>query len=183
MKTYVKGPSKKNIDKNKSLLEDFRDTFDNISDTLSEDAKEEKKAKIVKKEMDKDRKSFTKYLPLYEMITQTGEYGPDGNKSVNIPKRNKKVMGGILQNDNERLGYEHGGPHTDTRTEDERQMDYLESAYERAIETGQKEDAQNVADQIDKLQTKMIEEKEEKNNKVRTEQPQNEDIKMLKAVT
>ena len=67
----------------------------------------------------------------------------------------------------ERMGYEHGGPHTDTRTEDERQMDYLESAYERAIETGQKEDAQNVADQIDKLQTKMIEEAAEESDKLR----------------
>jgi hypothetical protein len=67
----------------------------------------------------------------------------------------------------ERMGYEHGGPHTDTRTEDERQMDYLESAYERAIETGQKEDAQNVADQIDKLQTKIIEEKAKESDKLR----------------
>jgi hypothetical protein len=67
----------------------------------------------------------------------------------------------------ERMGYEHGGPHTDTRTEDERQMDYLESAYERAIETGQKEDAQNVADQIDRLQTKMIEEKAEIDDRMR----------------
>ena len=105
MKTYVKGPTQ-DIDKTKSLLEDFRDTFDNISDTLSEDAKEEKKARIVKKEMGKDRKSFTKYLPLYEMITQTGEYGPDGNKSVNIPKRNKKIMGGLLED--ERVGYADG---------------------------------------------------------------------------
>jgi hypothetical protein len=67
----------------------------------------------------------------------------------------------------ERMGYEHGGPHTDTRTEDEKQMDYLESAYERAIETGQKEDAQNVADQIDRLQTKMIEEKAEVDDRMR----------------
>jgi hypothetical protein len=101
-----------------------------------------------------------------------------------------KNMGGLLQDDNEkygmkeggpgiealrkeapevveRMGYEHGGFHTDTRTEDERQMDYLESAYERAIETGQKEDAQNVADQIDRLQTKMIEEKAEIDDRMR----------------
>ena len=107
-----------------------------------------------------------------------------------LDNRKGKNMGGILQNDNERygmrnggpgiealrqeapevverMGYEHGGPHTDTRTEDERQMDYLESAYERAIETGQKEDAQNVADQIDKLQTKMIEEKAKESDKLR----------------
>ena len=76
-----------------------------------------------------------------------------------------KNMGGILED--ERLKYEHGGPHADTRTEDEKQMDYLESAYERAIETGQKEDAQNVADQIDKLQTKMIEEAAEESDKLR----------------
>jgi len=66
-----------------------------------------------------------------------------------------------------RMGYEHGGPHSDTRTEDERQMDYLEAAYERAIETGQKEDAQNVADQIDRLQTKIIEEKAEVDDRMR----------------
>jgi hypothetical protein len=80
-------------------------------------------------------------------------------------KRGTFEMGGLLED--ERLKYEHGGPHTDTRTEDEKQMDYLESAYERAIETGQKEDAQNVADQIDKLQTKMIKEAAEESDKLR----------------
>ena len=82
-----------------------------------------------------------------------------------LDNRKGKNMGGILQD--ERLKYEHGGPHADTRTEDEKQMDYLESAYERAIETGQKEDAQNVVDQIDKLQTKMIEEAAEESDKLR----------------
>ena len=110
-----------NTIKTKSLLEDFRDTFDNISDTLSEDAKKQKKARIVKKEMDKDKKSFTKYLPLYEMITQTGEYGPDGDKSVNIPKRNKKIMGGLLED--ERVGYAEGTP--EKAEEDEYPLEHV----------------------------------------------------------
>ena len=57
-----------------SLIEDFQDTFDNMPETLSEDAKKDMEARAVKKEMNKDKKSFTKYLPLFEMITQTGEY-------------------------------------------------------------------------------------------------------------
>jgi hypothetical protein len=111
-------------------------------------------------------------------------------KNPLLSRRQVQNTGGLLQDDNnrygtkeggpgiealrkeapevvKRMGYEHGGPHSDTRTEDERQMDYLEAAYERAIETGQKEDAQNVADQIDRLQTKMIEEKAEVDDRMR----------------
>ena len=54
MKTYVKGPSK-NINKTKSLLEDFRDTFDDMPETLSKDAKKDMEARAVKKEMNKDK--------------------------------------------------------------------------------------------------------------------------------
>ena len=43
-----------------SLIEDFQDTFDNMPETLSEDAKKDMEARAVKKEMNKDKKSFTK---------------------------------------------------------------------------------------------------------------------------
>ena len=43
-----------------SLIEDFQDTFDNMPETLSEDAKKDMEARAVKKEMKKDKKSFTK---------------------------------------------------------------------------------------------------------------------------
>jgi hypothetical protein len=91
-----------------SLIEDFQDTFDNMPETLSEDAKKDMKARAVKKEMNKDKKSFTKYLPLFEMITQTGEYAEGGDKSIEIPKRKPKKMGGLLEDDNSRIGYAAG---------------------------------------------------------------------------
>jgi len=91
-----------------SLIEDFQDTFDNMPKTLSEYAKKDMEARAVKKEMNKDKKSFTKYLPLYEMITQTGEYSESGGKSIAIPKRKPKKMGGLLEDDNERIGYASG---------------------------------------------------------------------------
>jgi hypothetical protein len=91
-----------------SLIADFQDTFDNMPETLSEDAKKDMEARAVKKEMNKDKNSFTKYLPLYEMITQTGEYSESGGKSIAIPKRKPKKMGGLLEDDNERIGYASG---------------------------------------------------------------------------
>ena len=94
-----------------SLLEDFRDTFDNMPETLSEDAKKDMEARAIKKEMNKDKKSFTKYLPLFEMITQTGEYGEDGDKSIDIPKRTPKSIGGASMLDDDRQKYaEPDGP-------------------------------------------------------------------------
>jgi len=93
-----------------SLIKDFKDTFDNMPETLSEDAKKDMEARAVKKEMNKDKNSFTKYLPLYEMITQTGEYSESGSKSIAIPKRKPKKIGGLLEDDNERYGMKEGGP-------------------------------------------------------------------------
>ena len=106
----MKGPSK-NINKTKSLLEDFRDTFDDMPETLSKDAKKDMEARAVKKEMNKDKESFTKYLPLYEMITQTGEYAEDGDKSIDIPKRTSKSIGGASMLNDDRQKYaEPDGP-------------------------------------------------------------------------
>ena len=106
----MKGPSK-NINKTKSLLEDFRDTFDDMPETLSKDAKKDMEARAVKKEMNKDKESFTKYLPLYEMITQTGEYAEGESKAIDIPKRTPKSMGGasMLEDDRQRYA-EPDGP-------------------------------------------------------------------------
>jgi len=91
-----------------SLIKDFKDTFDNMPETLSEDAKKDMEARAVKKEMNKDKNSFTKYLPLYEMITQTGEYSESGSKSIAIPKRKPKKIGGLLEDDEKRIGYADG---------------------------------------------------------------------------
>ena len=86
------------------LLEDFRDTFDNMPETLSKDAKKDMEAKVVKDKMNEDKKSFTKYLPLFEMITQTGEYAEGESKAIDIPKRTPKSMGGasMLEDDRQR---------------------------------------------------------------------------------
>jgi hypothetical protein len=87
-----------------SLLEDFRNTFDDMPETLSKDAKKDMEAKVVKDKMNEDKESFTKYLPLYEMITQTGEYAEGESKAIDIPKRTPKSMGGasMLEDDRQR---------------------------------------------------------------------------------
>ena len=94
-----------------SLLEDFRNTFDDMPETLSKDAKKDMEAKVVKDKMNEDKESFTKYLPLYEMITQTGEYAEGESKAIDIPKRTPKSMGGasMLEDDRQRYA-EPDGP-------------------------------------------------------------------------
>ena len=94
-----------------SLLEDFRNTFDDMPETLSKDAKKDMEAKVVKDKMNENKKSFTKYLPLFEMITQTGEYAEGESKAIDIPKRTPKSMGGasMLEDDRQRYA-EPDGP-------------------------------------------------------------------------
>ena len=108
---YAEGTPKESEKTIQSLLEDFRDTFDNMPETLSKDAKKDMEAKVVKDKMNEDKKSFTKYLPLFEMITQTGEYAEGESKAIDIPKRTPKSMGGasMLEDDRQRYA-EPDGP-------------------------------------------------------------------------
>ena len=63
----------------------------------------------------------------------------------------------MLQDD--RIKYNQGT--TDTETEDQKQMRFLMDVYQRAVDSGQEEDAQKIVRQINELDKKMIEEKAE----------------------
>ena len=66
----------------------------------------------------------------------------------------------MLEKDENRYQYKHGGSH-DTETEDQKQMRFLMDVYQRAVDSGQEEDAQDIVRQINELDKKMIEEKAE----------------------
>ena len=72
--------------------------------------------------------------------------------TVDFSKVNKM---GMLQSDKKRYGYKHGGSH-DTETEDQKQMRFLMDVYQRAVDSGQEEDAQKIVRQINELDKKMI---------------------------
>jgi len=69
----------------------------------------------------------------------------------------------MLQDD--RIKYNKGT--TDTETEDQKQMRFLMDVYQRAVDSGQEEDAQDIVRQINELEKKMIEEKAEVADRMR----------------
>ena len=72
----------------------------------------------------------------------------------------------MLEKDENRYQYKHGGSH-DTETEDQKQMRFLMDVYQRAVDSGQEEDAQDIVRQINELEKKMIEEKAEVADRMR----------------
>ena len=74
----------------------------------------------------------------------------------------------MLEKDENRYQYKHGGSH-DTETEDQKQMRFLMDVYQRAVDSGQEEDAQDIVRQINELEKKMIEEKAEVADRMRKE--------------
>ena len=74
-------------------------------------------------------------------------------------ERETRQMGGLLED--ERIGYADGNMVKDTETEDQKQMRFLMDVYQRAVDSGQEEDAQDIVRQINQLDKKMIEEKAE----------------------
>ena len=71
----------------------------------------------------------------------------------------------MLQDD--RIKYNQGT--TDTETEDQKQMRFLMDVYQRAVDSGQEKDAQDIVRQINELEKKMIEEKAEVADRMRKE--------------
>jgi len=69
----------------------------------------------------------------------------------------------MLQDD--RIKYNKGT--TDTETEDQKQMRFLMDVYQRAVDSGQEKDAQDIVRQINELEKKMIEEKAEVSDRMR----------------
>ena len=80
-------------------------------------------------------------------------------------KREEKNMGGLLED--ERIGYADGNMVEDTETEDQKQMRFLMDVYQRAVDSGQEKDAQDIVRQINELEKKMIEEKAEVADRMR----------------
>jgi len=125
---------------------------------------------------DERRKSLNKYYDLVDLLNDKGDEFKElyvmGSKSSPVGKpgpnrsRQVKMGGGLLENDDERYQYKHGGSH-DTETEDQKQMRFLMDVYQRAVDSGQEEDAQDIVRQINELEKKMIEEKAEVSDRMR----------------
>ena len=80
-------------------------------------------------------------------------------------ERETRQMGGLLED--ERIGYADGNMVQDTETEDQKQMRFLMDVYQRAVDSGQEKDAQDIVRQINELEKKMIEEKAEVADRMR----------------
>jgi len=125
---------------------------------------------------DERRKSLNKYYDLVDLLNDKGDEFKEiyvmGAKSSPVGKpgpnrsRQVKMGGGLLENDDERYQYKHGGSH-DTETEDQKQMRFLMDVYQRAVDSGQEKDAQDIVRQINELEKKMIEEKAEVADRMR----------------
>ena len=84
-----------------NLVQSLRNKLNNIPAELREDAA---------KQMTRENTSPENYLPFYNLITQQGDYGPEGSKSISLGRkiRSQETLP-VLKNMGGLVGYAQGG--------------------------------------------------------------------------